>query len=173
MITLRPRRTLGRSVGLPIAALALPVLAAEVWLMDSSDAWRLVAVTAATVLAVILVAWIGYRRANASISRYGIVERGFFGGVSTVAARDVAGVLRVQLYRANSLDTTQELFVVERTGRGAFRMRGRFWDERTMNRVAEMLGVEETVGSEPMTLSELREANPRLLYWFERRSLTR
>jgi hypothetical protein len=160
-------------MGLPVAALAVPVLAAEIWLMDSREAWPLVAATAAAVLAVIFVAWIGYRRARASISRYGIVEWGFFGGVSTVAARDVAGVLRVQLYRANSLDTTQELFVVERTGRGAFRMRGRFWDEPTMDRVAEVLGVEETIGSEPMTLAELRESNPRLLYWFERRSLTR
>lgn len=141
--------------------------------MDPREAWPIVTATAATVLVLIVVAWVGYRRANASVSRYGIVERGFFGGVSTVAARDVAGVLRVQLYRANSLDTTQELFVVERTGRGAFRMRGRFWDEPTMDQVADVLGVEETVGAEPMTLAELREANPRLLYWFERRSLTR
>ena len=173
VFTLRPRRSLGRSVGLPLLALAIPVLAAEIWLMDTRDAWPVMAATTAVVLAAIFVAWVGYRRANASISRYGIVERGFFGGVSTVAARDVAGVLRVHLYRANSLDTTQELFVVERTGRGAFRMRGRFWDEATMDRVAEVLGVEETVGSEPMTLADLREANPRLLYWFERRSLTR
>ena len=173
VFTLRPRRSLARSIGLPIAALAIPVLAAEIWLLDSSEALPVMAATAAVVLSVVFVAWVGYRRANASISRYGIVERGFFGGVSTVAARDVAGVLRVQLYRTNSLDTTQELFVVERTGRGAFRMRGRFWDEPTMNQVAEVLGVEETVGSEPMTLAELREANPRLLYWFERRSLTR
>ncbi|MGW9631234.1 hypothetical protein ACWGST_11065 [Agromyces sp. NPDC055520] len=158
---------------LPIAALAVPVLAAELWLMDPREAWPVIAATAAAVLTVIAVAWVGYHRANASISRYGIVERGFFGGVSTVAARDVAGVLRVQLYRSNSLDTTQELFVIERTGRGAFRMRGRFWDDATMDRVAEALGVEETIGSEPMTLAELRGSNPRLLYWFERRSLTR
>lgn len=173
VFTLRPRRSLGRSVGLPLLALSLPVLAAEVWLMDSREAWPVMGATTAVVVGAIFVAWIGYRRANASISRYGIVERGFFGGVSTVAARDVAGVLRVQLYRTNSLDTTQELFVVERTGRGAFRMRGRFWDEPTMDQVAAVLGVEETIGSEPMTLAELRESNPRLLYWFERRSLSR
>lgn len=170
--TLRPRRTLGWSIGLPVATLAVPILAAELWILGAREAWPVFAATAAVVAVLIVVAWVGYRRSRASISRYGIVERGFFGGVSTVASRDVAGVLRVHLYRANSLDTTQELFVVERTGRGAFRMRGRFWDEPTMDQVAEVLGVEETVGSEPMTLSELREANPRLLYWFERRSLS-
>ncbi len=173
VITLRPSRTLGRSVGLPIAALTVPVLAAVLWLVDPAEAWPLIAVATVAVLAVIFTAWVGYRRANASISRYGIVERGFFGGVSTVAGRDIAGVLRVQLYRGNSLDTSQELFVVDRTGRGAFRMRGRFWDGPTMDRVAEVLGVDETAGSEPMTLADLRESNPRLLYWFERRSLSR
>lgn len=170
--TLRPRRTLGWSIGLPVATLAVPLLAAELWLLGTRDGWPIVAATGAAITLLILAAWVGFRRSRASISRYGIVERGFFGGVSTVASRDVAGVLRVNLYRSNSLDTTQELFVVERTGRGAFRMRGRFWDEPTMDQVADVLGVEETVGAEPMTLSELREANPRLLYWFERRSLS-
>ena len=65
----------------------------------------------------IVAAWVAYQRTQASVSRYGIVERGFFGGTYTVAARDIEGVLRVQLYRSNSLDTTQELFVVSRTGR--------------------------------------------------------
>ena len=58
----------------------------------------------------------------------------------------------MQLYRSNSLDTTQELFVVSRTGRGVFRMRGRFWNTATMDRVAAILGAEETVRSEPVTL---------------------
>ena len=79
----------------------------------------------------------------------------------------------VRYRRGNSLDTTQELFVVSRTGRGVFRMRGRFWNTATMDRVAGILGAEETVRREPVTLAELRETDPALLYWFERRTLTR
>jgi len=90
-----------------------------------------------------------------------------------VAARDIAGVLRVQLYRSNSLDTSHELFVVSRNGRGVFRMRGRFWNTATMDRVARILNTEETVRHEPVTLAELRQTDPELLYWFERRSLSR
>ena len=41
------------------------------------------------------------------------------------------------------------------------------------SRVAGILGAEETVRQEPVTLAELRETDPELLYWFERRSLTR
>ena len=173
VFTLRPRRTLTRSIGLPVVALVLPLLAAELWLLDPSGAWPVVAWTGVFTAVLIVAAWVAYQRTQASVSTYGIVERGFFGGTYTVAARDIEGVLRVQLYRSNSLDTTQELFVVSRTGRGVFRMRGRFWNTATMDRVAAILGAEETVRSEPVTLSELRQTDPELLYWFERRSLSR
>jgi hypothetical protein len=173
VFTLRPRRTLTRSIGLPITALVLPLLAAELWLLDPSGAWPVVAWTGVFTAVLVVAAWVAYQRTQASVSTYGIVERGFFGGTYTVAARDIEGVLRVQMYRSNSLDTTQELFVVSRTGRGVFRMRGRFWNTATMDRVAAILGAEETVRSEPVTLSELRQTDPELLYWFERRSLSR
>ena len=173
VFTLRPRRTLTRSIGLPIAALALPVLAAELWLLDPSGTWPIVAWTGLVTAALITIAWLAYQRTQASVSEYGIVERGFFGGTYTVAARDIAGILRVEMYRPNSLDTTHELFVVSRNGRGVFRMRGRFWNSATMDQISEILGAEESVRTEPVTLAELRETDPNLLYWFERRSLTR
>jgi hypothetical protein len=173
VFTLRPRRTLGWSIGLPFIALVLPFLAAQLWLLDPRGSWPIVAVTGAITATLIVAAWVAYQRTCASISVYGVVERGFFGGIYTVASRDIAEVLRVQLYRGNSLDTSQELFVVSRTGRGVFRMRGRFWDTATMDRVAGILGAKETVRPEPVTLAELRRTDPKLLYWFERRSLSR
>ncbi|MET4157230.1 hypothetical protein [Agromyces sp. PvR057] len=171
--TLRPRRTLGRNIGFSIAALVLPILATQLWVLDPTGAWSLVAWAGAIIAALLVVAWISYQRTQASVSRYGIVERGFFGGTYTVPASDIATVLRIQLYRGSSLDTTQELFVVNRAGRGVFRMRGRFWNTSSMDRVAKILDVEEIVRTEPVTLAELRETDPNLLYWFERRSLTR
>ncbi|MCD5347952.1 hypothetical protein PX701_12550 [Agromyces sp. H3Y2-19a] len=171
MITLRPRRTLGWSYGVAAAALVLPLLAVELWVLDPTGSWPIVAATAAIVGGLMCLAWIAYRRTRVSISRYGIVERGFFGTTTVVAARDVSKVLRLDLYRSNSLDTTDELFVVCRSGRGRFRMRGRFWDASAMDLVAGVLDVEESTRDEPVTLAELRESDPGLLYWFERRSL--
>ena len=172
VITLRPRRSLGWSFGLPVVALALPLLAAELWVLDPSGAWPIVAWTAAVIAVVSVAAWIAYRRTQVSISRYGIVERGFFGATTTVAARDIDGVLRLPLYRPNSLETSRELFVVCRDGRGRFRMRGKFWNQHSMDLVAATLGVDETVRAQPATLAELRASDPKLLYWFERRSLS-
>ncbi len=170
--TLRPRRTLVGGFGLPILALVLPLLAAGLWLMDPRGAWPVVAWAGVLTAALVAAAWVAFERTQASVSVYGIVERGFFGGTYTVPARDIAGVLRMQVYRANSLETSQELFVVNHAGRGVFRMRGRFWATETMDRVARILGAEETVRPEPVTLAELRQTDPHLLYWFERRSLT-
>ncbi|MBT2518417.1 hypothetical protein J7E29_13300 [Streptomyces sp. ISL-90] len=171
--TLRPRRTLGWSIGLPVVMLFLPLLTVLLWVLDPLGAWPFVAVSAVVVGLLFVTAWVAYRRTKAWLSRYGIVERGFFGFISVVAARDITGVVRVHLYRSNSLDTTDQLFVVCRDGRCSFRMRGRFWDEPTMARVAPILGVEETMRDEPVTLAELRRTDPQLLYWFERRSLAR
>lgn len=171
--TLRPRRTLGWSIGLPVVMLFLPLLTVLLWVLDPLGEWPFVAVSAVVVALLFVSAWLAYRRTKASLSLHGIVERGFFGFISVVSARDITGVLRVQLYRSNSLETTEQLFVVCRDGRCSFRMRGRFWDERTMSRVAPILGVEETRREEPVTLAELRQTDPQLLYWFERRSLAR
>ena len=82
-------------------ALVLPLLAAELWLLDPSGAWPVVAWTGVFTAVLIVAAWVAYQRTQASVSTYGIVERGFFGGTYTVAARDIEGVLRVQLYRSN------------------------------------------------------------------------
>jgi len=171
VITLRPRRSLGWSYSVAAAALVLPLLAVELWVLDPTGSWPVVAATAAIVFALMCLGWIAYRRTRVSISRQGIVERGFFGSTTVVAARDISKVLRIQLYRSNSLETTEELFVVCRSGRGRFRMRGRFWDADAMDLVARTLDVEEVTRPEPVTLAELRESDPGLLYWFERRVL--
>lgn len=172
VLTLRPRRTLGWSIGLPLATLVLPLLGVMLWLLyrpGSTTPFVLVGVLALLMLAAVAAAFLQYRRTQASISAAGIVERGFFGGTKTIAARDISGVLRVQLYRGASSETSSQLFVVDRRGHSVFRMRGGFWDEATMDLVAPVLGVDEVVRHEPVTMAELHASDPELLYWFERR----
>ena len=49
--------------------------------------------------------------------------------------------------------------------------RGPLVSRRAVLQAGAALGVEETVRPEPVTLAELRKTDPKLLYWFERRSL--
>jgi len=166
--TLRPRRTLARSVGLTLAALAFPLIAVDLWALQPRGDLGIVTAVVAVLLGCAVIAWRRYRRTEVLMSELGIVERGFFGQVQSIAGRDIAGVIRLELYRGATLDTTRQLFVVDGRGRCLFRMRGTFWDTTTMDRVAGVLGVEEVVRPEPATLAELRASDPELLYWFER-----
>jgi hypothetical protein len=171
----RPRRTLARTIGLPLLALALPLLITLAWVMrplgPAAVAASLLIATAVGSLA--LVAWVRYQRTEATVSPHGIVERGFLGRMHSVARRDIAGVLRVDTYRGDTLETARQLFVIDHDGRCVFRMRGTFWDDASMDLVADILGVDEVVRPEPVTLAELRSTDPGLLYWFEGRGLHR
>ena len=168
--TLRPRRTLVRSIGFTVAALAIPLIAIELWVLRDSGAWALVVAAASVIVlaAATLFAWYRYRRTQAVVSRFGIVERGFFGFIHSVAARDISSVVRLQLYRRAALETTDQLFVLDTSGRCVFRMRGIFWDDATFEDAVAALGIEPVVWQEPVTLAELRRSNPEYLFWFER-----
>lgn len=171
VLTVRPRRSLVGRYALQSALVALPLIGIAVWSEQqfspgtrSALAWSvfIVAVFAAYVV-------VRYRRTEISVSPYGLVERGFFGGLNSVAARDVMSVLRLHTYRGASDETTPQLFLIGRDGRCLLRMRGSFWDDESMDAVAASLGVEEVVRPTPVTMSELRASDPKLLYWFEQR----
>jgi len=173
VLTLRPRRSLTRAVGLPVVALLVPVLLTVAWLVSplGTAGVGLTAIVVVVLSALGAAAYIGYQRTEVVVSPHGIVERGFLGRVHSVARRDMAGVLRLETYRGDSLETVQQLFVVDDDGDCLFRMRGTFWDERSLDTIAEILDLEETVRTEPVTLTELRQSDPHLLYWFEGRGL--
>lgn len=173
--TLRPRRTLARTIGLPVLALSLPLLVTLAWVLRPLGPAAVAGALAATIAlgALAFAAWVRYQRTEATVSPHGIVERGFFGRMHSVARRDIAGVLRLDTYRGDTLETAKQLFVVDHDGRCVFRMRGTFWDDESMDLVPEILGIEAVVRTEPVTLSELRATDPKLLYWFEGHGLRR
>ena len=175
VLTLRPRRTLARTIGLPVLALALPLLITVGWVLRPLGTGALVgSLGAALALAgLAALAWDRYRRTEIEVGPAGIVECGFFGRVNRVPRSDVAGVLRLETYRGDTLETVRQLFVVDRDGRCRVRMRGTFWDDTALDAVATALGVEQAVRTEPVTLAELRSSDPALLYWFEGRGLLR
>lgn len=173
VLILRPRPTLTRSIGLPVLALAVPLLVTVVWVLRPLGRPALIATAAGALvfLGLAALAWHRYRRTRIQVSRLGLVECGFFGRVVRVPREDVAGVLRLETYRGDTLETVRQLFVVDRDGRCLVRMRGTFWDDASMDAIATTLDVPQSVRNEPVTLAELRATDPRLLYWFEGRGL--
>jgi hypothetical protein len=156
-----------------VLALAVPLFGTVVWVLRHVGPVALAAAVAGACVFLGLAAltWHRYRRTQIQVSRQGMVERGFFGRVQHVPREAIAGVLRLDTYRGDTLETVPQLFVVDRQGRCLVRMRGTFWDDEAMGAVATMLEVGESVRNEPVTLAELRATDPRLLYWFEGRGL--
>jgi hypothetical protein len=169
VLILRPRPTLARSIGLPVLALAVPLFGTVVWVLRPVSPPAMAAAVAGLLVLAGLASltWHRYRRTQIQVSRQGLVERGFFGRVQRVPREDVEGVLRLETYRGDTLETVPQLFVVDREGRCLVRMRGTFWDDAAMDAVASILEVGQSVRNEPVTLSELRASDPHLLYWFE------
>ncbi|UOE44266.1 hypothetical protein [Agromyces larvae] len=156
------------SIGLQVGLLTVPFLLLAAWVLpDPVSRAVIVGFTVALIVAVWW-AWVRFRRTEVTASRYGIVETGFLGGVHVVPARSIARIIRLQLYRGASLETSNQLFAVDRDGYCLLRLRGAFWDCESMDEVAAALGVEEEVRPEPVTVSELRRTDARMLYWWER-----
>lgn len=171
VLILRPRPTLARTIGLPVLALAVPLFVTLVWVLRPLGPAALTATAAGALVFLGLAAltWHRYRRTRIQVSRRGLVECGFFGRIQRVPREQVAGVLRHETYRGDTLETVRQLFVVDPEGRCLVRMRGTFWDDAAMDAVAATLEVRETIRTEPVTLAELRHTDPGLLYWFEGR----
>jgi hypothetical protein len=169
--TLRPRRSLFRRAALQAAFVALPLIGIAAWSEQQFNPGTLSALVWSVLIVAALLTFLAvrYRRTEISVSPYGLVERGFFGRLNPVAARDVTSVLRLRLYQGTSEETSPQLFLIGAGGRCLLRMRGAFWDEDAMDAVAGSLGVEQIVRDTPVTMSELRASDPGLLYWFERR----
>ncbi|MRG61139.1 hypothetical protein GE115_14890 [Agromyces sp. CFH 90414] len=170
MLSLRPRRSLAIGIGLQIAIVALPLIGIVAWTEQQSHpgvrsalVWAVLIIAASALYAVFR-----YRRTGITVSRYGVVERGFFGRTASVSVRDIAAVVRLDLYRGASDETTPQLFIVDRDGRCLVRMRGAFWDEAAMDAVADFLDMEQTVRRDPVSAAELHASDPKLLYWWER-----
>ncbi|QTX03880.1 hypothetical protein [Agromyces archimandritae] len=168
MRTLRPRRSLGWALGATIAALGVPVLVTLLWVTAELGAWPTIVAAGVVVILLLAAAWWSYRRTAIRIGPNGLSERGFFGLTHRAEIGEIDEIIRLELYRAHSLDTSPQLFIVGRNGRRLLRMRGDFWEDEDLDTVSPLLGIRESRRPTPVTLAELRSSDPKLLYWFER-----
>lgn len=165
---LRPRRSLLASLGIPAAALGVPLIGVIAFVVAPGALWSTIVALALAFLTIIGVGLLQFRLAQVMVSRYGVVERGWFGLVRTVPAREIASILRVRLYRTNSTESSPVLFIIGNTGARRVRLRGHFWSDDTLDQVAPALGVPEVVVDEAFTVAELAAYNPTLVSWVER-----
>lgn len=167
-VLLKPRVQIIRQTRLAAAALILPVFAAMLWFAIPRGTWLRVIVAFAFVLALYLVGAALLRGVSIRLSTDGLVERGFFRRQNRVPAKRIATALVVDVYRGVTADTDRQLFLLDSSGELLVRLRGEFWSNEDIDRVAAAFDVPVRRASDPVTAAQLRRDRAELLSWFDR-----
>jgi hypothetical protein len=170
-VVLRPFRRLLRYGIAAVFALTVPLCAVALWLTLGSGRWWVVVVGEGGAVVLSLALILAFLRTGIEINDGGVRERGFFGRSILACSANVETILLVDLYQPNAAETLPNLFVMGAGNRLLIRMRGQYWAEPDMLRVAAALAVTITRQPTPMSVRELAVSSPQLLYWFERYSL--
>ena len=165
---LRPRAQIFSQTRLVAAALTLPLFAAMLWFAIPRGTWPRVLIAFVFVVAVYAVGAALLRGVSIRIERDAVVERGFFVRENRVPAKRIASAVMLDVYRGSTSETTRQLFLLDSTGALLLRMRGEFWSNEDLERVATAFDVPVRRGPDPITAAQLRERFGELIYWFER-----
>lgn len=172
-IEVRPFGHLFRQGLTAVLAFFVPLFAVLYWLTIPRGLWLPVAVASLIAASSLLYAVYSHRRITITVSALGFTERGFFGRTTRYAAAIVDNVMILEMYQSDTLDTHAHLFVRKADGTVLLRMRGQFWSRADMETVIDELAAPVVRVAEPVTLRDLNQTNPELLYWFERRPVGR
>jgi hypothetical protein len=114
---------------------------------------------------------IGLRQLSVFVEvRDGVLEgNGIFSPLVRVELSRIASVDLVATYVGLRPNPVQQLLVRDAAGRRLFRMRGNFWPDDVLTRVAAALPVPATVTAEPIDVKEFFRRYPGSAYWFENR----
>ncbi|MGO2658581.1 MAG: hypothetical protein ACTH9T_02270 [Mycetocola reblochoni] len=150
-------------------ALLIPVLVVLSWLEATRGGLDWVPGFTAAVVAVYLVALVAYLRVGLFIGPDSIAERPFAGPTRTIPLDRVSRAVLLDMHRSMSVPSRPQLFLLDAEGRVLLRMRGEYWRHSDIALVASRVDAVLERVPKPVTLNELQESNPRLLFWFERR----
>jgi hypothetical protein len=167
-VTLKPERNLFRQSVVAVGLGSTLLFAVLYWLAIPAGEEEAVAALQAGILFCTVIAARQFLDTRIVLVDNGVEERGFLGNKSRVARGDVHSILIVQIYEHHSADTLPHLFVADAAGRLLLRMRGQYWREFDIDRVATHLGSTVVRSNQPMSMAEFYAISPSLLYWFER-----
>ena len=150
-----------------IAAGALPLFVALLWLTEASGWWVLVCALALFFAGGLAFAYAAFRGARVIASEAGVRVAGLLGRKS-VPASAIASTMLAEVHRADGPGTRDVLLVVGHDDRPVLRLDGIFWSREVMTALAEALDAPETVIGRPIARDDLHRMLPGAARWFER-----
>jgi hypothetical protein len=167
VVLVRPKASLLRNVLSSVVLFSLPLYGALYVLGVSRGSWLVVLASQCIGVALCLLVWARYRAISVVVSATEIKEQGlFFRQRCSLDA--VFRVILAEIYRSSSAETWHQLLVTDADNNRLLRMRGAFWGESEMRRIADAIGVPVLEPSEPVTQRAFMVAHPESVDWYER-----
>lgn len=166
---LRPHGSVARQGVVTVLTFLTPLFGVLYFLTIPNGAWMPVLAGHAIVTVAVIAASIAYFSARIWVTPGGMAQRDFLGRIRMTCRGQIEQILLVHVYQGLTLNTQPQLFVIDRDGRRALRMRGPLWSQEHMRQLAGDLDLPLTTMAEASTAGELRQSHPQLLHWVERR----
>jgi hypothetical protein len=164
---LRPIASVFRQGIIACVAFMTPVFVVLYFMSIPNGPWLFVLVSQIVIsLAIGISSWRFFQLAI-WVSSDSIAERGFFRLHRAFSGPEIGSIVFAQAYSGPEIQP--QLFVRSPSGATIVRMRGQFWTRESMETVMETLDAPVEIIDDPVSIAELRDSIPTVLYWFERR----
>lgn len=172
-VHVRPRGGLLRSAAITSLLVTSPLFATLYWFTIPTGAWVEVLVVHIVVLALCVLVGARQLTVFAEVRDGRLRGNGIFSPLEEVELDRIARVDLVSTYVGLAPSPVRQLLVRDAEGARLFRMRGNFWHDGDLEKIAAALPVAPVRMSEPIDLRDFFRDYPGSAYWFEdRRAIT-
>ena len=168
-LRIAPRRSLMVTALVSIVLVLVPISAVLYWFAIPRGQAGWVALAQAAVVVGSLLVLVRQLTVDTVVDGTELRGRGIFSPMVRVPLSQIAAVDLVPVYVGQSHEPVLQLLVRDTAGRRLYRLRGHYWHDGDLDRVAAVLPVATTAAAEPMSLREFYRAYPGSAYWFENR----
>lgn len=173
LVTVRPRRSLLTTGFVSIVLAMIPLFGVLYWFSFEHGSWFIVFVVHLIVLLAAVVVLVRQLTVYSAVTKTELVGRGIFSPLIRVPLSQVARVDLVETYVGQAPESVTQLLVRDADGKRLFRMRGSFYHDGDLPKIAAALPVKPDVVAEPIGLTEFFRSYPGSAYWFEHRPILR
>lgn len=165
--TIRPRPDLLTTALLAMVVAMVPLFGVLYWFAIPKDSWLSVLVL--QIVVTLACAGLALRQLAvfSTVTATELIGNGIFSPAERVPLAQVSHVDLVKTYVGQSPEAVTQVLVRDASGRRVFRLRGTFWHEDDLTRIAALLPVRPNVVLEPLTMKEFFREYPGSAYWFE------
>jgi hypothetical protein len=173
LVTVRPRRSLLRTGFVSVVLAMIPLFGVLYWFSIEHGSWLIVFVVHLVVSLAATAVLIRQTMVHSAVTETELIGNGIFSPMIRVPLSSIAKVDLVETYVGQAPESTTQLLVRDGDGKRLFRMRGSFYNDGDLAKIAAALPVKADIVAEPIGLTEFFRAYPGSAYWFEHRPVLR